>query len=79
MPSMGRNAWAKKCASKANQWGSWKQATKDNGSGHKKVFFGNIPASMPEAEFREIVQGKVGDVAMVKQNKPGPSCSLRKG
>ena len=76
MPSLGRTAWAKNCSSTAHQWN---QATKENGHGHKKLFFGNIPASKPEAQFLELVQSKVGDVAMVKQSNPGLSCGRRKG
>ena len=78
--SMGK--WGKKCAaSKADQG---MKATRDStalreyGHGTKKVFFGNIPPDMPEAQFLEIVQDKVGTVATIKQNNPGHSFGLNK-
>ena len=82
--SMGK--WGKKCAaSKADKgmmatrdYGHGTTATRDYGHGTKKVFFGNIPHDMPEAQFLEIVQDKVGTVATVKQNNPGHSCGLKK-
>ena len=47
-------------------------ALREYGHGTKKVFFGNIPHDMPEAQFLEIVQDKDGCVAMLKQNKSWP-------
>ena len=83
--SMGK--WGKKCAASKADHGM--KATRDYGHGGttalreyghgtKKVFFGNIPPDMPEAQFLEIVQDKVGTVATIKQNNPGQSSGLNK-
>ena len=66
------------------QWPGGKAATgsgqgsgKDAEQGHSpKAFFGNLPASMPEAEFLDIVECNVGAIATVKQNDPGDSWVL---
>ena len=64
----------------AKSWASAKKNAKghkrhghEDGQGKTKVFFGNIPAQMPEAELREIVKGKAGDIATVHRHDPGPS------
>jgi len=83
--SMGK--WGRKCAASKADHGM--KATRDYGHGGttalreyghgtKKVFFGNIPPDMPEAQFLEIVQDKVGTVATIKQNNPGQSSGLNK-
>jgi len=56
-------------------WSS-KAKVQGQGQGHvdpKKVFFGNIPADLPEAQFKVIVTAKVGEIVEVKAYPPARS------
>jgi len=64
--------------SKARGQAKWHGATV-HGQGHsdpKMVFFGNIPGDMPEAEFRDQVTAKVGEIAEIKLYPPARSWRL---
>ncbi len=74
---MGKS-WVLKAA-KGRQWAKTKgskEAAKGQGHDHggtNKVFFGNVMPGMPEAAFLELVEAKVGRVAMYATYAPAPS------
>ncbi len=72
---MGKS-WVLKGA-QGRQWGKTKGPKGAKGQGHdhgctNKVFFGNIMPGMPEAAFLEMVEAKVGRVAMYATYAPAP-------